>query len=175
MTNQPSTSAYTGTLDGAIAAFFEHANLAINPTETTRRDYRFERAMEQLVLICHYQAVQGALPAEKLAEFRRASAPLLATPPHLDAYILRTRFHAEGANENEWYVLSMRRSAIQLAIDDYPGPPVADEISAEDIEALDQELRQLGQHDEQGPIDPAYIPQGLPDSHWWWHYPEQFK
>jgi len=23
--------------------------------------------------------------------------------------------------------------------------------------------------------DPAYIPHGPPASHWWWHYPEQFK
>lgn len=39
----------------------------------------------------------------------------------------------------------------------------------------DAELRRVGQLDEQGPIDPAYIPHGLPASHWWWHYPEQFK
>jgi hypothetical protein len=37
------------------------------------------------------------------------------------------------------------------------------------------ELRRLGKNDEQGPVDPAFIPRGLPASHWWWHYPEQFK
>ena len=36
-------------------------------------------------------------------------------------------------------------------------------------------LRRVGLFDEQGPIDPAYMPHGLPASHWWWHYPEQFK
>jgi hypothetical protein len=109
MTDAASTSVYRGTSEGAIAAFFEHANVA------------------------------------------------------------------EGANEDYWYELSIRRSAIQLAIDEYPGPPVADQIKPEDVEELDAELRRVGQFDEQGPVDPAYIPHGLPASHWWWHYPEQFK
>ena len=47
-------------------------------------------------------------------------------------YIWRAQFLAEGANENYWYELSIRRSAIQFAIDDYPGPPVADQIKPED-------------------------------------------
>jgi len=168
-------SAFTGTAEAAIAAFFEHANVALSSTDKARVESAFRDAMQQLVMLHHYQAVHGPLPAARLAEFRARSAPILATSPHLGAYIWRVQFKAEGANENEWYELSMRRSAIQFAIDDYAGPPVAAEISAEDVEELDGELRELGKHDEQGPIDPADIPQGLPDSHWWWHYPEQFK
>jgi hypothetical protein len=42
-------------------------------------------------------------------------------------------------------------------------------------EDLDRELRRVGQDYEQGPISPELIPCGLPDSHWWWHYPAQFK
>lgn len=175
MTDVTSTSVYRGSSEGAIAAFFEHANVAMTSSDKARVEHAFRDAMEQLVLIPHYQAVHGPLPAERLTEFRRQSAPLLATSPHLGAYIWRAQFLAEGANENYWYELSIRRSAIQFAIDDYPGPPVADQIKPEDVEELDDELRRVGQFDEQGPIDPAYIPHGLPASHWWWHYPEQFK
>ncbi|HEY0195159.1 MAG TPA: hypothetical protein VGC42_28790 [Kofleriaceae bacterium] len=166
---------YRGSSEGAIAAFFEHANVAMTSSDAARVEQAFRDAMEQLVLLHHYQAVHGPLSAERLAEFRRQSAPLLATSPHLGAYIWRAQFLAEGANENYWYELSMRRSAIQLAIDDYPGWPVADQIKLDDVDALDTELRRVGQFDEQGPIDPAYIPHDLPANHWWWHYPEQFK
>ncbi len=175
MTDSTSTSVYRGSSEGAIAAFFEHANVAMTSSDAARVEQAFRDAMEQLVLLHHYQAVHGPLSAERLAEFRRQSAPLLATSPHLGAYIWRAQFLAEGANENYWYELSMRRSAIQLAIDDYPGWPVADQIKLDDVDALDTELRRVGQFDEQGPIDPAYIPHGLPANHWWWHYPEQFK
>ena len=175
MTNAASTSVYRGTSEGAIAVFLEQANIAMTSSDKDLVARTFRNAMEQLVLLHHYQAAHGPLPDERLAEFRRQSAPLLATSPHLGAYIWRAQFLAEGANENYWYELSMRRSAIQFAIDDYPGPPVADEIDSGDIEELDTELRRLGQDDEQGPIDPLFIPHGLPASHWWWHYPEQFK
>jgi hypothetical protein len=134
MTDATSTSVYRGTSEGAIAAFFEHANVAMTSSGKARVEHAFRDAMEQLVLLHHYQAVHGPLPAERLAEVRRQSAPLLAISPRLGAYIWRAQFLAEGANENYWYELSIRRSAIQLAIDDYPGPPVADQIKPEDVE-----------------------------------------
>lgn len=169
------SSVYTATREQAIAAFFDHARAAVAATDPAISEVEFRRAMRSLVLLQHAQAVHGALPPAQLAQFRRDSAPFLATSTQLAAFILRAQFLAEGANDNQWYELAMRRSAIQIAIDDYPGSPVADVILKDDVEDLDRELRQLGQNDEQGPIDPAYIPQGLPDSHWWWHYPEQFK
>lgn len=175
MTDAISSPVYRGTSEAAIAAFLEYANVAMTSTDKERIEHAFRDAMEQIVLLHHYQAVHGPLPSDQLAEFHRRSAPLLATSPHLGAYVWRAQFLAEGANENYWYELSMRRSALQFAIDDYPGPPVADQINADDVDQLDEELRRVGQFDEQGPIDPAYIPHGLPSSHWWWHYPEQFK
>lgn len=75
----------------------------------------------------------------------------------------------------EWYELSMRRSAIQSLLDDYQGTPVAALINLDDIVQLDEELRRLGQNDEQGPVDENAIPRGLPETHWWWRYPDQFK
>jgi hypothetical protein len=175
MTSAASTSVYRGTSEGAIAAFLEHANVAMTSSDKHLEARAFGDAMKQLVLLHHYQAVQGPLPAERIAEFRRQSEPMLAVPFSLDLYIALAESLAQGANENYWYELSMRRSAIQFVIDDYPGPPVADQLDPETLADLDTELRRLGQDDEQGPIAPAYIPQGLPDSHWWWHYPEQFK
>jgi hypothetical protein len=169
------SSIYTATREQAMAAFFDHARAAVAAADPATVEIEFRQAMTSLVVLHHAQAVQGALPASELDQFRRDSVPLLATPKQLASFILRAHFLAEGANDNQWYELSMRRSAIQIAIDDYPGSPVADVILTEDVEELDSELRALGQADEQGPIDPAYIPQGLPASHWWWHYPEQFK
>ncbi|HEX8114348.1 MAG TPA: hypothetical protein VF516_41745 [Kofleriaceae bacterium] len=48
-------------------------------------------------------------------------------------------------------------------------------IHLDDVAELDEELRRLGQHDEQGPVDARAIPRGLPASHWWWRYPDPFK
>ena len=115
---------------------------------------------------------------------RGARAPA-AVPPgvigrlgefeHGSPYILKALFLAEGANENEWYELSMRRSAIQSLIDDYQGTSVAAIINLDDVAQLDEELRRLGQNDEQGPADENAIPRGLLETHWWWRYPDQFK
>jgi hypothetical protein len=66
--------------------------------------------------------------------------------------VLKTQFLAEGANDNQWYELSMRRSAIQSLIDDYRDTPIEALINLDDVAQLDDELRALGQHDEQGPV-----------------------
>jgi hypothetical protein len=76
---------------------------------------------------------------------------------------------AEGANDNEWYELCMRRSVIQVLLDDCTGTPVAESIDPVEVAELDVELRRVGM--DQGPVPEQFVPKGLPDSHWWWKYP----
>jgi hypothetical protein len=87
----------------------------------------------------------------------------------IEAYTDVALFLAEGANEYEWYELCMRRSVIQSLLDDYAGTPIAALVDPTDVADLDVELRRVGV--EQGPVLEQFVPKGLPDSHWWWHYP----
>ena len=67
----------------------------------------------------------------------------------------------------------MRRSVIQVLLDDYSGTPVAAFIDLNEVRDLDQELRKLGL--EQGPVSEGDIPYGIPPSHWWWRYPGESR
>lgn len=162
-----------GTPEQSMAAFTEHLRRA--HAGGPDAEHEAQMAMVSLVRLHDRQAATGAVAPERLRQFRAESGAALATTNLVPAYVLKALFLAEGANDNQWYELSMRRSAIQSLIDDYLDTPVAALINRDDVAELDEELRRLGQHDEQGPVDARAIPHGLPASHWWWRYPDQFK
>lgn len=108
--------------------------------------------------------------SSQMQQFRaKSSAELVMFEQKLRAYSTITLFMAEEAAEDEWYQLCMRRSIIQILMDDYAGTPVAEFIDIDDVSDLDHELRRVGL--EQGPILEKHIPAGLSESHWWWRYP----
>jgi len=162
-----------GTPEQAMNAFFEHLRLAHAGGLDAERESR--AALVSLVRLYDRQAVVGPVSPEHLQQFRKDSAAALASSNLVPAYVLKALFLAESANDNQWYELSMRRSAIQSLLEDYRGTPVAALIKLDDVAQLDEELRSLGQNDEQGPVDESAIPRGLPETHWWWRYPNQFK
>jgi hypothetical protein len=162
-----------GTAEQAMTAFFAHLQRA-NAGEPGA-DNELRDAMASLVWLHDRQAAVGPVAPERLAQFRRESAEALARTNAVQTYVLRALFLAEGTNDNQWYELSMRRSVIQSLLDDYAGTPIPDLIEREDVAELDEELRRIGQDDEQGVTEERFYPRGLPDSHWWWRYPEQFK
>ncbi len=130
-------------------------------------------ALVSLIGLRDRLAVKGLKDQEALKQFREAScAELMKFENKLDAYSDNTLFIAEAANDNEWYDLCIRRSIIQILLDDYAGTPVAELISLEDVRDLDEELCRVGQ--KQGPIAKEKIPHGLID-HWWWHYPVEIS
>lgn len=134
-------------------------------------DREFRRALVRLVGLYDRQAQVGAVDRQRLQAFRRESGEaLMAFRDKLGAYAHRALILAEGANEGEWYELCMRRSVIQLLLDDYAGTPVASLIDGDYVADLDVEMERVGM--DQGPLPESFIPKGLPESHWWWHYPE---
>jgi hypothetical protein len=162
-----------GTPEQAMSAFAAHLERA--HARGPDADHEARMAMVSLVRLYDRQAAVGPVAPERLQQFRAESAAALVRTNLIPAYVLKALFLAEGANDNQWYELSMRRSAIQSLIDDYRGTPVEALVSLDDVAQLDDELRALGQHDEQGAVDEHAIPRGLPETHWWWRYPDQFK
>ena len=126
--------------------------------------------MRCLVGLYDRQAVAGRIDPEVLRRFRRESAEILASFEwDLNSYVRLATYLAEGANEDEWYELCWRRSAIQSLLEDYAGTRVLDFIYRGEVVDLDLELCRVGA--EQGPVPDKYVPKGLPESHWWWSYP----
>lgn len=85
-------------------------------------------------------------------------------------YVRYTQIDADGAREPyEWLALCKRRTAIQILLDDFAA--VASRIPDEMIRELDASMRERGITC--GPIeDPDSAPDDIPESHWWWRYPE---
>src|SRR5512140_106611 len=117
------TCVLDGTPDQAMVAFFDHLRLAKAGGPDAEREA--QNAFVSLVRLYDRQAIVGPLTPERLQQFRKESSDALAGSNMVPAYVLKTLFLAEGANENEWYELSMRRSAIQSLLADYQGTPVA--------------------------------------------------
>lgn len=160
------TYTFTTTPAAAIARFWERIRLARQGGHTT--DAAVRRALIDLVERACLRGQPHPTPPDPT--FHQASlTALLEFSGELAPYANIALFMAEGAREDDWYELCMRRSVIQVLWDDYAGTPVAALISPADVADLDGELRRVGA--EYGPMPAAGVPAGLPAHHWWWHYP----
>lgn len=66
-----------------------------------------------------------------------------------------------------WRKPSLRRSAIQFVLENYPS--VRDGLEDDDIDLIDEIDCVLRDHaDEVAPLPKSHIPDGIPESHWWW-------
>jgi len=132
----------------------------------------FDDAMAALVGIYDRQAVHGAVDPAAMARFRRESAEILAGfGERVTRYVTDTLDDVEDADPCDWGRLSLRRSSIQLLVDDYPGSVVAALALEGDLPELDEELRRFAPA--KAPVPERAIPRGLPDGHWWWRLPDQ--
>lgn len=164
------TYKFSGTAQDSMNAFMN--NMYTSNTGSPNADLAFRDALICLVGLHDRMAETGLTNNDVLQQFREEScAELVKFEKKLRAYSGITLFMAEGANEDELYELCIRRSIIQIFLDDYTETPVAEFVDLEDINDLDIELRRVGL--EQGPIPEEFIPNGLTESHWWWHYPEK--
>jgi hypothetical protein len=163
------TYVFSGTPEENMAAVFEHIGGA--RAGGVHADSYFRDALISLVRLYDSIAQTSPVAPERLQRFRRESGESLASFGNkITAYVQRAIILAEGANDDEWYELCMRRSAIQSLLDDYTGLPVAALVDPSDVLDLDAEMRRVGA--EQGPVPEAFVPKGLPESHWWWRYPQ---
>ncbi len=160
---------FQGRAEDVMRSFLE--DLVQAATSGPARESYFQRALIALVGLHERAARAGAPSPERLSAFRRDSALALeAFSDLIAAYAADTCDMAEGANDDEWPELCIRRSVIQVLLDDYAGTGIAALIDREDLAELDEELRRVGK--EQGPSPATTIPPGLSAEHWWWCYPE---
>lgn len=162
------TYIFSGHPDEMMDAFFHRLKQAQAGGPNADREFR--QALICLVGLSDRLAQAGAVETQRLQQFwHDACDALIGFSNNVAVYPQRALILAEGANDDEWYELCMRRSVIQLLIEHCDGIAVGALIDPAGVAALDTELRRVGQ--EQGPVPEPFVPQGLPDSHWWWRYP----
>lgn len=162
------TYIFSGTPEDMMAAVLK--DLEKSAEGGPSADAYFDRALVSLVGLYDRQAQAGPADPERLKRFRLESSRALAGfGRKVTAYVTETAIIAETANDDEWYELCMRRSAIQSLLDDYADTPVAALVDLSEVADLDAELRAVGE--QHGPVPEPFVPRGLPDSHWWWRYP----
>jgi hypothetical protein len=159
---------FSGTAEDMMRALFDRLKRAREggPNE----DKEFRQALICLVGLFDRLAQADGVDARRLHEFwHDACEALTAWHESIARYVHRTLTLAEGANDEEWYELCMRRSVIQLLMDHCAGADPGASIDSDLVADLDEELRRVGL--DQGPMPKDSIPKGLPESHWWWDYP----
>lgn len=163
------TYRFSGTPEDLITACLEHLRRAGTDDSDDAQAY-LRLALAELVGLHHLGAAAGGIDGDRLRGFRQASLPLLLGLADRVGFTLNEALLlAEAANDDEWYELCMNRSAIQCLLDDYPDTPLPGLFDRGELADLDEALRRVGA--QQGPVAEDLVPRGLPDSHWWWHYP----
>lgn len=157
-----------------INTFMERIKFAQNDANYQR--FSFDEAVRYLIGLYDSMADEHSdfkNSTELRVFYKESSKELITLWRDLNAFADITCFMAEGANDNEWYELCIRRSILYILVNDYKDTEVMKYIELNDIEELDIELKRVGL--EQGPIREDFIPRGLSKEHWWWYYPEKEK
>ena len=163
------TYVFDGTPDDQVKVFFDRLAQVKQQGPYVRDEFR--EAMASLVGFLDRQARLGTMTPERVAQFwSEACDALSGVAADATAYVHVTVITADDANDNEWYDLCVRRTAIELVREHCPFLEPALEHAGLSIAELDGELRRVGE--DQGPVAGEYVPEGMPESHWWWRYPD---
>jgi hypothetical protein len=105
------------------------------------------------------------------AIFRHTIADLVRVNSRtMTYYVMNSYYRATSVVVDGWRKPSLRRSAIQFVLENYPG--VRDGLEDDDIDLIDEIDCVLCDHaDEVAPLPKSHIPDGIPESHWWWWEP----
>ena len=109
--------------------------------------------------------VENEMPAFRA----RARGLLAAHRPILSGYLARMETSIWENNLDGWYDASIRRSAVQIVMDEFEGGDDRPLIEAHRIAEADAEMRESAP--EMEPMPPEAIPD-LPPTHWWWRVPD---
>jgi len=157
---------FRGTAEDMLSSI--HCDLR-KATEPGPSDDYFNRALASIVGLWDRQAEMGPLdPPFVKAALGEIYEKLLQFSDKIKVYTKRAAILAEDRSDR-WYEVCIRRSVVQVLLDTWPGTPLAQLIDPSDVAELDAEMRRAGL--EEGPIPEETAPKGLPDSHWWWKYP----
>ncbi|WP_194829407.1 hypothetical protein [Nocardia sp. XZ_19_231] len=130
----------------------------------------FHRAMEGVVRVeCGARISEQEIAP--LADLRHEIADLVrANSRTMTYYLMNSHYRATSVIIDGWRNSSIRRSAIQFLLEDYPGVhDFLEEDGADLIDEIDTVLRDHA--DEVAPIPKHVIPEEIPESHWWWWEP----
>lgn len=93
----------------------------------------------------------------------RLAEDVVARSGELNSYLARAQDYALASQG--WYAACLYRSALENLFESYLGGITFSLVSAEDIDELDEKLREnLPQVQGQA----GSIPEGVPEGHWWW-------
>ncbi|WP_282782456.1 MULTISPECIES: hypothetical protein [unclassified Nocardia] len=139
--------------------------------EDSLRTSLFANAMSMLIGV-NAGIVRNELSSpDDFNRFRSQVASLMSRSSRsLFSYLYMSMDYAIRARVDGWHEPCVRRSAIQLLIDDYP--PSAEVFDSEDretVEEMDEWLRDRAP--DIAPLPSRLIPEGIPSSHWWWRLP----
>lgn len=157
----------------AVIADFKIA-LEVDRSGSDEHDSRvnaFERAMDGIVRIECAIRSDGDGSAVPLDAFRRDVVALVGWNSRTMAYyVMNAHSRATSVMVDGWCDVSIRRSAMQFLLDNYP--EIHDSLDEGDIELVFEIDDVLRDHaDEVAPLPKDAIPAGIPGSHWWWWAP----
>jgi hypothetical protein len=129
------------------------------------------RALSGLVGLYDREAEAGSEIPPDLEQRKKAfCARLMDFTLPLKTYTALVICLGEENDPRHWYEMCIRRSVIQLLLDDASCSNVAELINPSEVAELDQLMRQMASEFE---IELNELPpQGLPYSHWWWRLPD---
>ena len=165
---------FKGTAEASMRNALEKLEKASTSHEQWVQDAAFQSATHSLVTLAVVMHRGDRPNDEDLAAFRQRVAELLDRKNNrgnLSGYLADGATLAGRALQpGAYYEAALVRTVAQLLIDDYPG--VADQFDThdrDDLADIDEALREAAE--EVPPLPEAGIPEGLPDTHWWWRAP----
>ncbi|GHC83803.1 hypothetical protein GCM10007079_25230 [Nocardiopsis terrae] len=121
----------------------------------------FDRAL----LLLWGARLQAGDPVGDEQQRIRVAQHVAARSAELDHYLTHAENYALAPSEQWWYAACLYRSALENLFESYLGGVTFSLVSAEDIDDVDEKLREklpLAQ------ATPSAVPDGVPEGHWWW-------
>ncbi|MDT0331744.1 hypothetical protein [Nocardiopsis lambiniae] len=83
----------------------------------------------------------------------------------LGSSLMQAESHASASGGDGWYAACLYRSLLENLFESYLGGVTFSLVDAEDIDDLDEELRE---NLPRAHAERAAVPNGVPEGHWWW-------
>lgn len=169
---------WSWTFEGTPAALLART-LADLEAAAGEDDWEWHRDRAFVSLVGRYLLEERTEPLapDRLEAFRLESARLIQAIPKVRVQRFvnsawQAALEAETAPEL-WETVCLYRSAVQLLLDDYADTPIPGWFLEDDLEELDEQVRESAASPDLEPVRPEQKPSRLLDRHWWWTAPEK--
>lgn len=124
-----------------------------------------EVPLDRPLLLLWGARLQEGDPSGDARQRMRLAELVVARAGELNAYVSRADDYATGSAEQWWYAACLYRSTLENLFESYLGGATFSLVSAEELDDLDEELRESLT---QAQGTPDAVPAGAPEGHWWW-------